>query len=342
MIPRIRREDPVIYYDVWRSIPADQYHNPEFILQETVNDLAEAGLTVLDIPRFVWVFDLKPEGVSVNDMASFFELFTKHGLDPKNFKVVFSCVEQVDGLPYPAVCLPDRLIYNGNWWMHMDHYHISWHELEMTHQLVCLMRRPSLSRAHLAKRLLTKFDPSDIVMTFGTNGMDTSEEIKKLIWPHPYPMIVDRPMADQVFQHRIDHDKFYRAPVNLVVESSSQTDPNTWRSHFITEKTFKALAWHQFPIWYAVPGLVDKVRDMGFDVFDDLLDNHSYDSIQDPWVRMTKVVALVTQFCNQDTTQLRSEYWTRLQNNAQRIKEIHTKALDQHTEKINGLIYGNF
>jgi hypothetical protein len=332
----------VIYYDVWRSIPADQYHDPEFVLQETINDLNEAGLTLSDIPRFVWVFDLKPEGVSANDMQCFFQLFSEHGLEAKNFRVVYSCVEQVDTLPYPAVCLPDRLIYNGNWWMHMDHYHIPWDTLEMTHQLVCLMRRPSLSRAHLAKRLLSKFNPSDIVMTFGTNGMDTSEEIKKLIWPHPYPMIVDRPMADQVFQHRINHDKFYRAPVNLVVESSSQTDPNTWRSHFITEKTFKALAWHQFPIWYAVPGFVSQVRDMGFDVFDDVLDNHFYDLIEDPWARMTQVVMLAKKVCSQDLVKLREQHWHRLQNNAQLIKEIHTTALDQHTEQINRLIHGNF
>ena len=342
MMPRIRREDPVIFYDIWRSIPADQYNNKEFILHELGNDLSAANLTLDDIPNFVWVFDLKPEGVSANDMQSFFQLFSDCGLDLKNFRVAFSCVEDVGQLPYPAVCLPDRLIYNGNWWMHLDHYHIDWSNLQITHKLVCLMRRPSISRGNIAKRLLSKFHKNDLIMTFGTNGVEPSDDIKQLIWPHPYPMIVDRPMADQVFQHRIDHDFFYRAPVNLVVESSSQIDPNTWRSIFITEKTFKAMAWHQFPLWYAVPGLVNQVRHMGFDVFDDVFQNHSYDQIQDPWARMTQVVLLARQVCNLNLTELRKQYWHRLQNNAKLVKEIHTTAISQHTEKLDELIYGNF
>jgi hypothetical protein len=155
-------------------------------------------------------------------------------------------------------------------------------------------------------------------------------------------MIVDRPMADQVFQHRIDHDFFYRAPVNLVVESSSQTDPNVWRSIFITEKTLKSMAWYQFPIWYAVPGLVDQVRHMGFDVFDDVFSNHKYDKIQDPWVRMTQVVMLARQVCNLDLIALRKQHWQRLEKNAELIKQIHTTGISKHTEQLNRLMYDNF
>ena len=127
--------------------------------------------------------------------------------------------------------------------------------------------------------------------------------------------------------------------MNLVVESSSQTDPNVWRSIFITEKTFKALAWHQFPLWYAVPGLVEQVRKMGFDVFDDLFDGHRYDDIQDPWVRMTQEVLLAKEFCDQDLIRLRQQHWDRLVKNAYKIREIHTTAISQHTEKLEQLIY---
>lgn len=194
------------------------------------------------------------------------------------------------------------------------------------------MRRPSISRANLAKRLLSKFRPNELIMTFGTNGVEPSEDIKRLIWPQPYPMIVDRPMADQVFQHRIDHDFFYRAPVNLVVESSSQIDPNVWRSIFITEKTFKAMAWYQFPVWYAVPGLVNEVRRMGFDVFDDVFDGHKYDEISDPWVRMTQVIQLIHRVSQTDMALLRQQHWNRLESNAQLIDYIHATAVVKHTQ----------
>jgi hypothetical protein len=198
-----------------------------------------------------------------------------------------------------------------------------------------------MGRGTLAKRLLSKFTLDELLMTFGTNGEDCDDAVKKLVWPQPFPMIIDRPMADQVFQHRIDHDFFYRAPVNLVVESSSQTDPNTCRSIFITEKSFKALAWHQCPLWYAVPGLVGEVRKLGFDVFDDLFDNHAYDAIQDPWVRMTQVVLLARCMCDQDLVGLRQQHWDRLVKNAQRVEEIHTTATSQHTEKLEKLIYAS-
>jgi len=341
MIPRIRRSDcgSIIFYDIWRNFPAEDFTNDR-VTSCILEDFDQAQIDLSETKNYRWIFDLKPEGVSSIDMAGVFDFFHNEGLSADQFRVAFSCVEDVSNLPYPAISLPDRLIYNGNWWMHLEHYKIDWANLPMTHKLTCLMRRPSVSRGTLAKRLLGKFDVNDLMMTFGTSGSDSTEDIRRMIWPQPYPMIVDRPMADQVFQHRIDHDFFYRAPVNLVVESSSQTDPNVWRSIFITEKTFKALAWHQFPIWYAVPGLVREVRKLGFDVFDDLFDDHDYDTIQDPWVRMTQVVLLAKRFCDQDTVALRRQHWSRLAKNADLIREIHTTAITRHTETLERLIYG--
>jgi hypothetical protein len=338
---RLRRHDSgnIVFYDIWRNLPSQDLRSDGF--QEIITeDLLDNDISLSQVKDFRWIFDLKPEGISADDMSGVYQWFQELGVPADQFRVAFSCVEDVDDLPYPAICLPDRLIYNGNWFMHMQHYRIDWVNLPITHRIVCLMRRPSMGRGTLAKRLLAKFNINDLVMTFGTSGSDSTEDIRRLIWPQPYPMIVDRPMADQVFQHRIDHDFFYRAPVNLVVESSSQTDPNVWRSIFITEKSFKALAWHQFPLWYAVPGLVGEVRKLGFDVFDDLFDGHAYDEVQDPWVRMTHVVLLVRRFCDQDLVGLRRQHWHRLVKNAQRIEEIHTTAISHHTEKLEQLIYG--
>jgi hypothetical protein len=342
MMSRLRRHDSgnIVFYDVWRNFSSEDLRSDRF-REIITEDLVDANISLETVKNFRWIFDLKPEGISAGDMSGVYQWFRELGVPSNQFRVSFSCIEDVDDLPYPAICLPDRLIYNGNWFMHMQHYHIDWASLSITHKLVCLMRRPSISRGTLAKRLLSRFALDDLIMTFGTNGSDTSEDIKRMVWPQPYPMIVDRPMADYVFQHRIDHDFFYRAPVNLVVESSSQTDPDVWRSIFITEKSFKALAWHQFPLWYAVPGLVNEVRKLGFDVFDDLFDDHAYDAIQDPWVRMTQVVLLARRFCDQDLVKLRQQHWDRLVKNAQRIEEIHTTAISQHTEKLNQLIYGS-
>ena len=110
------------------------------------------------------------------------------------------------------------------------------------------------------------------------------------------------------------------------MESSNEIDENIWRSIFITEKSYKALAWYQFPIWYAVPGLVEKLREQGFDLFDDIID-HGYDQEQDPWTRMTKVVEEIAQLVSKDTKALRTPYWQRLESNAAPVEQIHTNGL---------------
>jgi hypothetical protein len=341
---RLVKKESIVYYALWKEISADVLRECKVELQRMFEqDCAKKNIFPQKEKNFIWVFDLKPEGISSADFANFYKYLThKLEVPSHNIRVVFSAVEDVSQLPYPAVSLPDRLIYNGNWYMHLEQYHIDWTAIPMTHKLTCLMRRASVDRGNLAKRLLAKINVNDMIMTFGTNGVDASAEVKKLIYPQPFPMIVDRPIADEVFQHRIDHQKFYQAPVNLVVESSSQLDPNTWTSVFITEKTFKALAWHQFPIWYAVPGLVDSVRQMGVDVFDDLFDNHQYDQIQDPWVRMTQVVQLVSCVCQLNLNELRQQHWSRLIKNAELIKHIHTTALEKHNDAIHRLIHDNF
>jgi hypothetical protein len=63
------------------------------------------------------------------------------------------------------------------------------------------------------------------------------------------------------------------APVNIVTET--QYDPPTG---IITEKTLLAMAAQQIPIVIGHRGIVDQCRRMGFDMFDDLVDN-SYDQL---------------------------------------------------------------
>jgi hypothetical protein len=49
----------------------------------------------------------------------------------------------------------------------------------------------------------------------------------------------------------------------------------------VTEKTFHALIAEQIPIIIGYKGIVEHCRQMGFDMFDDLVD-HSYDTIPGP------------------------------------------------------------
>lgn len=337
MIERISFHGGVLWYAAWFNINSGILRSPA-IGDIVTDDLSNDNLDVADISKFLWFIDLKPEGINAEDLKYLYEFLISHGLTPNNFRVAFSCVEDVNNLPYPAITIPDRLIHNGNWPEHLRAQNISWKDLPMTHKFVCLMRRPSIGRAHLTKRLHNNFVKEDMIVTFGTSGSRTSQEIKDIVNPHPVPLVVDQPDVDRETQHKLSHNLFYCAPVNLVVESSSQLDPGVWRSVFVTEKSFKALAWHQFPLWYAVPGLVAEVRRQGYDVFDDLFENHYYDSIQDPWVRMTQVILLLKRVVKHDLIALREQLWNRLESNANRIAEVHHKTKLTHGNMINELL----
>ena len=96
-------------------------------------------------------------------------------------------------------------------------------------------------------------------------------------------------------------------------------------------------AWHQFPLWYAVPGTVSKLRDAGFDLFDDLID-HSYDDEGNPDIRMNKVVAELQKFCKHDTAKFfRIYYFDRLEYNAQLVEKIIKTAYRTHKIKVQSL-----
>jgi hypothetical protein len=57
----------------------------------------------------------------------------------------------------------------------------------------------------------------------------------------------------------------------------------------ITEKTLHSIYACNFPIMIASPGIVEFMRSMGFDMFDDIV-NHNYDQIDDPVMRIITAV----------------------------------------------------
>jgi hypothetical protein len=86
-----------------------------------------------------------------------------------------------------------------------------------------------------------------------------------------------------------------------------------------------------------MPGLVEKLREQGFDLFDDIVD-HSYDQEQNSWVRMIKVVEEITKLVSKDTKVLRRQHWKRLESNAALVEQIHTNARKTHKVQTTRLI----
>lgn len=57
----------------------------------------------------------------------------------------------------------------------------------------------------------------------------------------------------------------------------------------LTEKYFNSVYGFTIPIILSFPGAIKNIRQLGFDVFDDVVD-HSYDLINDPYLRLTTAI----------------------------------------------------
>lgn len=187
-------------------------------------------------------------------------------------------------------------------------------KLDIDKKFLCLIRRPSPSRAKIAANLENN---PNVRLSFGTGSQSEELEKFKPMFVSTLPILIDG-ATPGLEQHTHLDPVFYKSLFNIIVETSSQEDVGSWTSIFITEKTFKAFAFRQIPIWFAVPGLVKKVKELGFDIFEDIID-HSYDSIQDEQTRhltvLEQINQLDTKFGLEDCQELRHNLRQRFQNN---------------------------
>jgi hypothetical protein len=78
--------------------------------------------------------------------------------------------------------------------------------------------------------------------------------------------------------------KYLHSFVELVSESSFVTP-----AYNVTEKTLNSIYGCNFPILLGGVGIVQLLRDIGFDMFDDVID-HRYDTIDNPFNRIINAV----------------------------------------------------
>jgi hypothetical protein len=137
------------------------------------------------------------------------------------------------------------------------------------------------------------------------------------------PLLLDGPATD-FSQYDIDNPQFAECLINVVSETAyERIEPEplqyaNWEVLFLTEKTAKPFVMFQIPIWSAVQGTAAAVRDLGFDIFDDLID-HSYDNEPDPRKRISMVVQelarCIAQFPATDLNALRRSLEKRFKKN---------------------------
>lgn len=187
----------------------------------------------------------------------------------------------------------------GNFYDSLQSQNIQWENIQIQKHFLSLARRPSVKRLIFTKELIDKFGFEHLTVSAGSiiqgkrmgilvnppnlNFENTDgtkivkiEDIPNLSWedylyPYSYPITLDG-LATNETQHKNFNFVFFTNLFKIVLE----TTENEHQPINLSEKTFKAFAWHTIPIWHAKNGTVHEIKKLGFDLFEDLID-HSYD-----------------------------------------------------------------
>jgi hypothetical protein len=267
------------------------------------------------------IFDCTNEGVGTNDIEIMLSDISDY-YPNLEIRVLFN-IQTTLATDYTYRCFPEHMVAHCNFLSHVNALDVSWDTIELNKQFISLQRRASESRLRLTKNLLNAFDNSQYIISCATQPNKWRNELpnlKEAIHPYSIPILVDGVVDNDSKQHYHNNINFFKCFINVITETSSQTDDDSWREIFLTEKTFKAFAYRQLPIWFAVPNTVQAVRDLGFDVFDDIVD-HGYDTNDDEMSRMMMVVDEIKRLCDlypiNEMKVLRKELWNRISKNIQ-------------------------
>jgi hypothetical protein len=145
----------------------------------------------------------------------------------------------------------------------------------------------------------------------GTEGTpDIMAKYQKLIEQNIIPKKLDSTPLDKKAIFSIKHDAYQAAYINIIVETLVRN------TIFISEKTWKSVASGQLFFMVGGLGTVSYLRELGVDVFDDIID-HSYDLDPDWISRINRMHDSLAQLMQQDLSKVYKQTQDRRQQNQQ-------------------------
>ena len=309
----IRLYQPGVFVYSGLHFNPDLLEDTKLIQQRVVLDLTNSGFSIDSFKNATVVLDFRCEGQDAVLIKNLIEFL--RSVETKQVAAIFNAKVDVSKLDYPAVSIVDYMVNHGEWFTKLQQHDLIW---ETDCDFLCLMRRPSASRAQLGSKLLQQF--RSVRMSFGSMyKLHQLKQYQPLFPDTALPITLDGHIDNiSDLQRDVSNPLFRKCAVNIVVESSAQNEPNVWNSVFVSEKTFKAFGMLQIPVWWAVPGVVDCVRNMGYDVFDDIID-HSYDQQEDQTIRLGLVIEQLKKLEIYNLAELRQTLRPRLAANWQRL-----------------------
>lgn len=214
---------------------------------------------------------------------------------------------------------------------------------ERTHYYVSLARIPRPSRVLLTQEYYKRNIFKKGIISCHTNLTNGNEQVLGLIenrFKIYFPATI--PEETNLTREQASHFHnlyFCNAIFNIVLESSFEKMafedlPAYWDRLFITEKTVKAFAYYQIPIFLATMHHVKKLRELGFDVFDDIV-NHDYDDEPNVEYRIQKIADEIERICNLDFEVLKKlNIQTRLEYNANQVGVVFKQKEQEYLDRI--------
>jgi hypothetical protein len=329
----VRREPGILWYGACHFNP-ESLKRPDTVLDQIYQDLADSGVSVEELASSKLVIDTRAEGHDHHNLEQFVKCLRDLGV--KQFTVLFGAIVDTDSLDYDARCDPMHLSDGHGFFSRHRHLPLTF---ETDCKFLCLMRSLSHARARFASAVLES--QIDVRLSFGAAHPNLARRNFQIYFSKNarLPLLVDGLLPDShgAASHDIGNDLFRTCAVNIVVESSSQNERGRWSSIFITEKTYKAFAMAQLPIWFAVPGLVAEVRKLGFDVFDDVI-NHDYDHIVHEETRMQVLIDEIQRLSNMNIVGIRHQLRDRLVGNFNHLANIVDTQAEKNYETWQRLI----
>lgn len=126
-------------------------------------------------------------------------------------------------------------------------------------------------------------------------------------------------------------DDSYSYPINFVTENVTglvKGDESPFELITFSEKTIKPFLAHQLPLIFGVYGLQKKLRELGFDLFDDYIDHKSYENIKDAHTRLKIMVLELKRLLEFDNVEFRKNNTHRFISNHLKIFELSNKGFD--------------
>jgi hypothetical protein len=158
------------------------------------------------------------------------------------------------------------------------------------------------------------------------NGEITNEEFVLLnSISNSLPIIVNGEMGERP---DLLLREYYANILNLVTDNATGFDDSDnfkYGTITLTEKAWKPFKTHQLPLYIGLPGYVDVIRNLGFDVFDDFI-NHNYDKEQNHIERIKIVVEELNKLTQLDMLEFYNKNRKRFVNNCANIYKLKAEA----------------